>query len=189
MDNTTGQNDREQFEAVWQRVTGNTTDPSSALLNLSEPSAPPSSEGSVSTGTDANFSLEGEVPQLEQTIKDELRNLECYRSLTCRFQGQQATKIFSALCADAKKHLRKLQAIYFILTGDSFNGKVIGASKESLFAILHERYWGETEAAKALDLAAQKASFNNLSTLYASMAESKRNHVTLLETIIESLMQ
>ncbi len=155
---------RDKFDAVWQRV-------------MSENAAP----GAPSTGAETYKSGAGpdESAQLRAFMDDEHCDAQLYELLASG-TGGRTRQIFGRIAADERRHLRKLKAKYFILTGRTYTPPVSCPFVCSGPETLRQKVRGEAEGAAAYLDAANETGYADLAETYRALSADETRHSELL---------
>ena len=168
--------DSAKFAEVWRRV-------------MPEDGRPPGSrEKGHGAGPQRPVPSDGEAA-LETMIRQEAAGAAFYRMLAGRCRRSRFARSFAAMAAEEEGHLRRLQACYFILTGDTaapapgqpFAGPVLSA--------LRTRYLGELAEAQAYQTAGRQTGDEKLAYLFDQLSADENRHAGILKEIIEKMME
>jgi rubrerythrin len=138
---------------------------------------PPSGDGASKTAA-----------QLREFIGDEAEDAAMYTLLAIKTKGSPAQQVLNGIAADERQHEKRLQAEYFMLTGDTFSPKVGKPSAPFLLPALRQRYIGETSGAEAYEKAAKETQNASLRALYFELARDERRHARSIRSLIDRLI-
>ena len=165
MDNLLLSNENDVFHAVWSRVSAQQAGPS--------PDSAP------------------ELPLHEQlaglaVCVERLRNR--YRNLSARFSHHPFSQRFVQMCKEHTTVLNRLQAVYFLLTGDTCPCPAVPPGSEpTLFPVLRTLYWEERNLHTVCQrLAAKDEPVGPAVTLCRDICSG---HMAQLSTLLTSLLR
>jgi len=145
------------FEEVWKRVT--------AAGPTAEEKAPkPAAAGPPS-----------EEETLKRLIEDETCGAAYYNSVSRMFQGKARTMLLSH-AADGKRHARRLQAEYFIRTGESYAPSGVCEPVSDRMSSLRTALRREQAGAAAYQSAAERTTAPELREVYLHSAADEQRH-------------
>lgn len=171
MDDTIPSFDRTKFEAVWQRVMPGT--PGAAVhYDHSKQTRPSAAD---------------ELAQLRDFMDDEANDGQIYRALASMCGGCTRQALLS-ISSDEMRHLRKLKAKYFILTGEVYMPPKACPLIYTVCDTLRRKRAGELEGAAAYKAAAEKTSINELSDTYLELSFDETKHSRIIDCIIENII-
>lgn len=124
------------------------------------------------TGEDTLFS---EEETLKGFIRDELGAAAFYTSLARMFQGTGRTLLLSH-AGDAKRHVRRLRAEYFIRTGLSYAPSDGGRGVGGKLASLRQALERENSLALAYEKAAAQTASPELREVYEAFSADAKAH-------------
>lgn len=128
----------------------------------------------------------GELSGLEARMVRTAQARRVYRALERR-AGRRG--VFSTLAAGKARQLRRLNAVYFLISGQNYTPATVGADPlpKSNALALRERFRAEQLEAAALTEAAQTASDPCVAQLYRELAEEDQGYADLLRRRLEGL--
>lgn len=192
--------DQAAFERVWRRVMPQ--DRPDCPFTLSEPELTPTAPPQpLVRAAMAPAPVSGPVPQpvpcLGEASLGELSGLEARMEKTAQAQREYRALerrsgrrgLFSTLAAEKNRQLRRLNAAYFLISGQNYAPTPVGESslpKNNALA-LRERFRAEQLEAAALMEAAQSAADPCVAQLYRELAEENHSHAHLLRRRLERL--
>ncbi len=171
MDNNDYGFDRTAFDAVWQRVLGASDEKPSNTSD--KPSKPP-------RRTDA-------AQQLRELMDGASTDAVMYTALSARVSGC-CRRTLLCIAGDKKRHLKKLRAQYFLLTGCTYTPPPCCPLIYCVTDVLRQKYLGELDGSASHRNAAEEASDKELSELYQSISEDKASHARLICGVLENLL-
>ena len=160
--------DREKFEAVWRRVM-----PEAAENNKEQNAADP---------TEKN-----DARRLREFMDNEARDARVYRMLAAACSGSMRQRLHR-IALDEQSHLRKLKAVYFILTGEIYRPPEACPLIRGLPETLRRKYLDEKEGSAAYKDAAEKTPVKELADTYPALAEDEARHIEIIARIIENIL-
>ena len=159
--------DRNRFDAVWRRV-----------MDASDEHGPASKN---QTGTAGSVDYE----KLRRFMDDEACDAQLYTALAARCVNARRTLL--CIAADEKRHLRKLKARYFILTGETYDPPGTCPLIRSVSDALRLKYAGEREGAEAYREAAGDTADPELRDTYLALSQDEARHSKTIEHLIENM--
>ena len=179
MDNENN-NEYELFREVWKRVTESPDD--SEPITLPQKKTEPEPAAAVA--------VKPELPRyLEELMNDEASDESAYRVLANNMNSRQAAAALRSLSADEAMHLRRLQALYYLLTGDTYTPmhEYPRCRQRATLSALRDRYWAESEGSRAYAEAAKTYSDTAARPVFASFSQDEARHARTIESLIERL--
>ena len=128
------------------------------------------------------------VVRLRGFIENERDEAAVYGLLALKTRGSRAEKTLRSIAEEEKRHERRLQSAYFLLTGDTYAPPARHPSAPYLLKTLRERYMGETAGAEAYDRAAAEVPDEGIQATLREIAADERRHGALLRSIIETII-
>lgn len=160
--------DRAKFEAVWRRVM-------------------PEAAGQIGELNAANRPEKGDACRLREFMDNEAQDARVYRMLAAACSGS-ARQGLHQIVLDEQCHLRKLKAVYFILTGKIYKPPETCPFIRDLPETLRCKYRDEKEESAAYKDAAEATSVNELADIYPALAEDEARHYKIIARIIENIL-
>ena len=145
------------FEEVWKRVTA----------------AGPTAEEKAPKEAPSGPSSEEET--LKRLIEDEIRDAAYYTFASRMFQGKARTMLLYH-AADEKRHARRLQAEYFIRTGESYAPSCVCEPTADRMTSLRAALLREQAGAAAYQSAAERTAAPELREVYLHNAADEQRH-------------
>lgn len=164
-----------RFDSIWQRVMPELEDISG--VSSASPSA---------VNVSARKPMD-DAAQLREFINEVQEGYKIYSALSAR-RGSGAA-VLRQLAADKKAHLRQMETIYFILTGNSYTPAPKPVDMDSVLSALRERYMAELENSERYAEAAKATENARLSALYSELAEDAKRHAIQIEELIGMIMR
>jgi rubrerythrin len=161
--------DRAKFDAVWQRVLTGKTE-----------SAPKTEQTAKRRG-------DGEAEKLRCFMDGEAGDAQFYWSLAAMCSAGARATLLRISC-DERRHLKKLRARYFILTGGTYAPPDTCPLIYTVPDALRRKYAGEKEGSAAYTAAAESAADADLRDTYLALAQDEARHSRTIGCIIESMM-
>lgn len=192
--------DQAAFERVWRRVMPQ--DRPDCPFTLEDPGLTPTAAPQPLVRTalapvpvPAQAALPQSVPCLGEASQGELPALEARMAQTVQAQREYRTlerragrrSLFTALAAGKAQQLRRLNAAYFLISGQSYTPVPAGGDllPRSGAQALRARFRSEQLEAAALMEAAQAASDPCLAQLYRELAEENRGFADRIRQRLE----
>lgn len=166
MDNSYG---LEKLNEVWNRVTATGEIQEQSKITVS----------AVSEHSDKET--------LQGFIEDESNDFAYYKKLAAK-SNRASRIIFNKIACDEYSHLKKLQKMYFILTGDSYMPQMKNQEIPSMLSALRNRYIAETKGQAAYESASAITSNKKLAQIYIELASDEKLHAGEIERLIEKAM-
>lgn len=199
--------DREVFERVWRRVMPEGMEDSPIELR-------PEPEGAVSVQEEprrGELVLPGAAqrtssqmiqpdtlclgqasaryaPLLQEMIDGETEDWRLYQSLARRAVGSGA-RMLGSMAADERRHVRRLAAAYFLITGERCQAQGQQGSRPvpDLMTGLREQFIQEQRSAAAYQGAAAESGDPCLQQLYRELAQEEEMHARLIRNLLEQM--
>lgn len=147
------------FNSVWQRVGGGSGDASSSCA----------AEPERTDGPD------GDARQLREFMDAEYMSASFYTALASRVSGRQRALLLQAAC-DEKKHLRRLQLEYYLLTGETWSAPRYENDRSGVLSQLRTAYLTEMKTADGYRSAARQTENAELAALWTEIASDEDRH-------------
>ncbi|MGI5936686.1 MAG: ferritin family protein [Oscillospiraceae bacterium] len=157
----------ENFEKVWQRVTGE------KAASQQEPGEKPCPQRKCS-----------DVERLRLFMDGENKAIAFYSDLARKCRGWTREMLMNIL-VDERSHLKKLQLEYFLLTGDSYAPPKVRPSVSGILSSLRLAYLDERKANKGYMEAAKETENQDLAALFNEIAADEAKHEEKLRCMIE----
>jgi hypothetical protein len=158
--------DNVKFDAVWQRVT-------SDKCARHEPPVKHEPET-------------GEAERLRGLMDGTAMCIALCRSIAARRRGRAARTLGGVIDGE-RRNMKKLRAMYFILTGGSYHPAEKYPQPQSVSEGLREIYAGAAEAKKQLFLAAADYADGGFADTYIQLASQKQRHAESAAALISLL--
>ena len=152
--------DIENFQSIWNRVR--------------------SEESAEEESTD-------EIGILRKFIDGEAADIAEYGSLIGKCHGP-VSKLLCAILVDEKNHMKKLQTMHFILTGDTYAPEKSQKGYTSFLEALRGQYNGEVEGSAQYKKAWNSTKNDRLRELYADFSSDEFKLRRILAESIAGLM-
>ena len=151
---------------VWQRVMAG---------REAQPAAVPRTH-------DPQETLSGFIRQKQLAVHD-------YVQLNAKFPSAKTAGVIMNILSEERRHLKRLAAAYYILTGSSpAHGETAGQKNEPRLAALRRLYLAEEKSAESYLAAAAGTDSPRLSAMYRELAEDEKRHAESLGTMIENAL-
>ena len=136
---------------------------------------------------------QGNTPETEEMrmgrfMDGEAQSEAAYRMLCRRWQQNRCGAVFSRIAREEAEHMTRLQAAYYLVTGDSYTPKKPEPVETSLPEALRAMWLGENAAASAYRTAAETAENPAIAEMYRCLAEDEARHAMDLFTMIRAFM-
>jgi rubrerythrin len=150
------------FDRVWMRVSEYASDPDYSTHET------PSNDAET----------------LRSFIEGESKDLAFYMDLAgkCRTPGRT---VINEIASDERRHLKKLQTEYFLLTGDSSVPRRSCPYTDGILSALRRAYIHETEGYSQYIKAAGETKIPRLEALYTELAADEKRHSEKIRKLIE----
>lgn len=198
--------DREVFERVWRRVMpeGMEDSPIELIpesmpatqeeLPRAELAVPePETERTSSCRPQPDVLCLGQAsaryaPLLQEMIEGESEDWRLYQALARRAAGSGA-RMLGSMAADERRHVRRLAAAYFLITGERCQAQGQQGSRPvpELMTGLREQFIQEQREAAAYQGAAAETADPCLQQLYRELAQEEQMHARLIRSLLEQL--
>lgn len=200
--------ERDVFERVWRRVmpegTGDISvemtpvsaeEPRMQTVWQQELSPMPEREPmctlSIQDGVDTLCLGSGAAvyaPLLQEMVDGEMEDWRLYQTMARRAAGN-ASKVLGTLAAEERKHMRKLSAAYFIITGERCQPRGQGGSRPvpDVMNGLREQFIQEQRGAAAYQGAAAESSDPCLRQLFRELAQEEGMHARTVRSLLEQM--
>lgn len=167
------QEDYRRYDRIWQRVSPSLT-PYPAV-RAAQDAAPPEEPCRMDGG-------EREAELLRGFLHDELGDAQTYRCLAPLAPTAEGRRIMRMLAGEEAEHARRLQAAYFLLTGETYSVTVVLPPQPRLpwRDRLRRRYHEETCSAARYARAAEDTRDVCLARLFRSLSDDEYRHAELL---------
>lgn len=130
-----------------------------------------------------------DTEQLQVFMYDEAKDAKYYADLAARRSSAAGGAVLRRLSREETGHLRRLQAEYFILTGQSYCPCVAEVSIPCAYLdALRDRWNEENESAAAYMAAAGATENTRLSSLYSELASDEARHADEMARLIAEAM-
>lgn len=167
--------DYQKNAKIWQRVSPSLAPyPAVRVEPASSEVASPSGSG------------EREVALLRDFLRDELADAHIYRALAAFAPAANGQRLLFCFASEEAWHARRLQAAYFLLTGETYYAAVVLPPQPKLpwRDRLRQRYREETGSAARYALSAEETADISLSRLFQSLSTDEYRHAELLQTYL-----
>ena len=200
--------DREVFERVWRRVMPEGAEdcpielrpepegaarvqeePNCGELALPEPTARRTSEYQIQPDTLCLGQASARyAPLLQEMIDGETEDWRLYQTLARRAVGSGA-RMLGSMAADERRHVRRLAAAYFLITGERCQAQGQQGSRPvpDLMAGLREQFIQEQRSAAAYQGVAAECADPCLQQLYRELAQEEEMHARLIRNLLEQM--
>lgn len=138
------------------------------------------------TATDSEFS-ESSAAKLRLFIDREASDIANYSALASQCRGP-VLRTVSEIISDERTHLKKLQTMHFLLTGDTYAPEVSKKEYRSVLDAFRDRYKGEISGCYEYKKAFTETENERLSELYADFSADEKRHSSILENLISNMM-
>lgn len=126
-----------------------------------------------------------EIETLKDLMYDEAREAKYYADLARSRNAAVCAFSLKEISDEESAHLKRLQAEYYILTGEAFFPCVAFLkSPDTYLEALRERFIGENEGARAYLDAATQTTNTRLSALYNEFSTDELRHAESMATLI-----
>ena len=208
------ENPQDTFERVWRRVMPQDRADSPIILFSDLPQAAggdgadlPAQSLSLSLQTTATPLVERTAPtaeqdvpllgaasavyspMLQQMIDHESLTYRRYRALSRRMTGA-AAKAVAAMAADERRHLRRLSAAYFLISGVRYlppDSALFARVEVTPTGALRRHFADEQRAEAGYRAAAAECSDPCLTSLFLQLAQDEAGHRDLILSLLEQL--
>lgn len=137
----------------------------------------------------ANNSPESaEAQRLRFFMDKENEAAAIYMNLARRSRSRQNANIFMSIARDEQRHLKILQSVYFLLTGDSYRPKTPQVRNQGMLTMLRQQYKSEVASAEGYENAAHETEIPNLAQIYKKTSAEEWGHVKTIEGMIRRQM-
>ena len=161
----------DKFDAVWRRVMSENAGQNAQLEN-------------TPMKTDGNDVIE--TDRLRKFMDDEVCDARLYELVASKVSVRTRQTLLK-IAADERRHLKKLRAKYFILTGKTYTPPDSCPYTRYVPETLRQKVKGEAEGAKAYRAAADETGHPGLAETYRQLAADETYHALLLGNIIEDM--
>lgn len=172
MDNAFPGFDRAKFDAVWQRVMPEASKTTDHLTFANPMQMTPAAD---------------DLAQLRDFMDDEANDAQLYCKLASMCCGSSRQMLLN-ISSDERCHLKKLNAKYFIFTGEVYTPAKACPLIYSVCDTLRKKYAGELAGAAAYKAAAEKTGFPALSDTYLELSSDEMRHSRTIGCIIEKMI-
>lgn len=176
--------DPETFERVWQRVMARPED------GHTRPAPPPEGPagGPPTISRPPRPQEDDEAAQLRRMMDGEAEDDRFYRALAARAPERMA-RTLRAVAGEERRHERRLNAAYFILTGRRYRSPNHSGRRPAprLADGLREQYIGERRGAEAYRRAAGRTEEPALHRLYEELAQDETRHSQMMRSLLEQM--
>ncbi len=126
---------------------------------------------------------------LRKLMYDEAYDSKYYADLARRRYSSRAASFLNKLSGEESRHLRRLQAEYYILTGTAVNPCVVDIEIPCFYMdALRERFLSESDGARAyLDAAASTAN-PRLAAIYTDISADESRHADEMAKLISDYL-
>ena len=176
--------DPETFARVWQRVTGRPDGPERPVPPPARPAPPPVRPA----GRPPRPQGGDEAAQLRRMMDGEAEDDRFYRALAARAPERMA-RTLRAVAREERRHERRLNAAYFILTGRRYRSPNHSGRRPvtRLTDGLREQYIAEQREAEAYRRAAGRTEDPALRRLYEELAQDESRHSQMMRSLLEQM--
>lgn len=204
MDYIDNSEERQQFEAVWKRVTERSNATISDYLNMGrdniqqeyptpEERITPANHIAAADNTPAENSfsqspVEEDAELLSRLISEECVIICLYSRLFQRLKGGICAGTLYRLYREGSESLKKLKAAYFLLTGEAFKAAPYKPDNGTLAKVLHSLYWQEANTGENFYSSSKAVRSNKLSALLIKISAAKKGRADELEALIGALI-
>lgn len=129
-----------------------------------------------------------ETARLRLFMDKEAEASAIYQALAGKCTLRKNAAVFMTISCDEQKHLKMLQAAYFLLTGDSYRPKRPMVRKQGMLTMLRERHSSEIQSAEGYEQAGMDTRIPNLAQIFKSIAPDERRHIKTIEEMISRVM-
>lgn len=128
-----------------------------------------------------------DIQTLRKFIDRESTAAAAYVRIASTTRGS-AGRMTAEIAADKKEHIRHMQTIHFIETGDTYAPGVVKGDHDSTLDALRSRYRGEMELMDMYKKSWNTVENSRLGELFADFASDSMRHARIVEKIISSMM-
>lgn len=172
--------DRELFQRVWQRVMPDQEQSPIAVL----PPQPQVHQHDLPQLGQASMAYAQPIREMMESLQE---HRQLYQSLARRTQGQNARSL-SALAARHQGDLRRLGAVYFLLTGERFYPAVSPALPAGpLGGALREMFAREQRLGQRFSQAGEHNPDSCLEGLFSQLARQSQTNLEEIRAILERM--
>ena len=141
----------------------------------------------VTNSSNGDSKEKEDIKQLREFMDDEVSDMTEYTRLAACCKGPTA-RLLCEMASDERGHLKKLQTIHFILTGDTYAPEIHKKDYTSVLDALRGQYAGELEGAAMYKKAWGQTENHRLSELYSQFSDDELRHSRIIEGIISDIM-
>ncbi len=144
----------------------------------------------VSEGSPGQESVSGSpVPLLRNLIEEETFEAAAYTLLIMKTRGSAAERPLRELRSEEERHVRRLQAEYFLRTGDTCPPTHKKPSAPTLLPALRRRWESEGRSAQRYIEASEAVGEPVLAALFTELAQEETHHAQVLRDLVGKLMR
>ncbi len=130
-----------------------------------------------------------EIETLRKLMYNEAYDSKYYADLARRRCSSHAASFLDKLSGEESKHLRRLQAEYYILTGTAINPCVVDINIPCFYMdALRERFLSENDGARAYLDAAAAATNPRLASIYTEISADESRHADEMAKLISDYL-
>lgn len=163
--------DNEMFEIVWNRVTLETSQTDPEIV----PQSPPAPAKEI------------ESDRLRRFMDMTAQNEHCTRTAAAQCCGCRARPLI-AIAEDDRIQLRKLRAMYFILTGDTYDPIIAPESSLTTSERLRSLYSRAVDSGAEFISAAELTERADFADTYRNFGLAKQRHAETISDMIERMI-
>jgi len=128
------------------------------------------------------------APLLQEMIDGETEDWRLYQMLARRAAGSGA-RMLGSMAADERRHVRKLSAAYFLITGERWQPRGQEGSRpvQEVMTGLREQFIQEQREAAAYQGAAAESSDPCLRQLFRELAQEEGMHARMIRSLLEQM--
>ncbi len=175
------QEDYRRYDRIWQRVSPSLS-PYPAV-RAAQDAPPPEKPCCMGDG-------EREAELLRCFLRDELADAQTYRCLAALAPSAEGRRLLRSFAADETEHAKRLQAAYFLITGETYGVTVVLPPQPKLpwRDRLRQRYHEETCGAAHYAHAGKETADVCLARLFQSLSADEYRHAELLQTHLAHIL-
>ena len=130
-----------------------------------------------------------DIETLRKLMYDEAHDSKYYADLARRRYSSQAASFLNKVSVEEARHLRRLQAEYYILTGTAVNPCVVDINIPCFYMdALRDRFLGENDGARAYLDAAAATTNPRLASIYTDISADESRHADEMAKLISYSM-
>ena len=95
----------------------------------------------------------------------------------------------SDILREEKLHMRRMQTMHFILTGDTYAPKIEKDGEKNVLELLRKCHGAETKSLTLFRSAWNSCKNERLGETYAEILDDERQHIRTLEAVIEAILR